>query len=92
MTMNSNIQPLVELEARIVELEEEITDRTRWNRLLDTLKKLFTEAQDHYRKGQMQEARLTLNSAFRLVERTKRVLKKWNRTSYPALISHDRHA
>jgi len=76
MTMNSNIEPLVELGVRIVELEEEIPDRAKWNRLLDTLKKLFTEAQDHHRRGNMQEARLTLNSAFRLVERTKKELKK----------------
>jgi len=76
MTMNSNIEPLVELGVRIVELEEEISDRAKWNRLLDTLKKLFTEAQDHHRRGNMQEARLTLNSAFRLVERTKKELKK----------------
>jgi len=76
MTMNSNIEPLVELGVRIVELEEEISDRAKWNRLLDTLKKLFTEAQDHHRRGNMQETRLTLNSAFRLVERTKKELKK----------------
>jgi hypothetical protein len=76
MTMNSNIEPMVELWARIVELEEEISDQARWNRLLDTLKTLFTEAQDHHRKGNMQEARLTMNSAFRLVDRTKRQLKK----------------
>ena len=60
MTMNTNIEPLVELGARIVELEEEISDRARGNRLLDTLKKLFTEAQDHHRKGNIQEARLIL--------------------------------
>jgi hypothetical protein len=76
MTMNSNIEPLVELWTRIVELEEEISAQAKWNRLLDTLKILFTEAQDHHRKGNMQEARLTLNSAFRLVDRTKRELKK----------------
>jgi hypothetical protein len=76
MTMNSNIEPLVELWARIVELEEEISDRARWNRFLDTLKKLFTEAQDHHCKGNMQEARLILNSAFRLVEWTTKELKK----------------
>jgi regulator of sirC expression with transglutaminase-like and TPR domain len=82
MTMNSNIEPLAELWVRIVELEEEISDRARWNRLLDTLKKLFTEAQDHHRKGNMQEARLTLNSGFRLVERTKRELSR-SRTVFP---------
>jgi regulator of sirC expression with transglutaminase-like and TPR domain len=84
MTMNSNIEPLAELWVRIVELEEEISDRARWNRLLDTLKKLFTEAQDHHRKGNMQEARLTLNSGFRLVERTKRELSR-SRTVFPTL-------
>jgi hypothetical protein len=84
MTMNANFEPLLELWARITELEEEISNRAKWKRLLDTLKKLFTEAQDHHCKGNMQEARLTLNSAFRLVERTKSELKKQDRFSYPA--------
>ena len=76
VTMNSNSQPLVELEAEIVELEEAIPDRATWDRFLDTLKKLFTEAQDYHREGHVQEARQTLNSAFRIVERAKRELKK----------------
>ena len=69
VTMNSISQPLVELGAEIVELEEAIPDRATWDRFLDTLKKPFTEAQDYHREGNVQEARLTLNSAFRLVER-----------------------
>jgi len=32
VTMNSNSQPLVELEAEIVELEEAIPDRATWDR------------------------------------------------------------
>ena len=74
--MNSNSQPLVELEAKIVELEEAIPDRATWEHFLDTLKTLFGEAQDYHRKGDVQEARLTLNSALRLVERAKRELGK----------------
>jgi len=76
VTMNSNSQPLVELGAEIVELEEAIPDRATWDRFLDTLKKPFTEAQDYHREGNVQEARLTLNSAFRLVERAKRELTR----------------
>ena len=72
MTMNS--QTLVELEAEIVELEEAFP--ATWDRLLDTLKKLLSQAQDYHRKGNVQEARLTLNSAFMLVERAKSELKK----------------
>ena len=72
VTMNS--QTLVELEAEIVELEEAFP--ATWDRLLDTLKKLLSQAQDYHRKGNLQEARLTLNSAFMLVERAKRELKK----------------
>jgi len=72
MTMNS--QTLVELEAEIVELEEAFP--ATWDRLLDTLRKLLSQAQDYHRKGNLQEARLTLNSAFMLVERAKSELKK----------------
>jgi len=67
---------LVELEAEIVELEETIPDRTTRDRLLGMPKKLFTEAREYHRKGNVQETRLTLNSAYRLVERAKRELKK----------------
>jgi len=75
-TMSSNSRPLVELEAEIVELEEKILDRATRDLLLDMPKKLFTEAQEHHRKGNMEETRLTLNSASRLVERAKKELKK----------------
>ena len=71
-TMSSNSRPLVELEAEIVELEETILDRATRDRLLDMPKKLFTEAQEYHRNGNVVEARLTLNSACRLVERAKR--------------------
>jgi hypothetical protein len=69
-------QPLMELEAEIVELEETILDLATRDRLLDMPKKLFSEAQEYRRKGKAEEARLTLNSACRLVERAKRELKK----------------
>ena len=75
-TTSSNSRPLVELEAEIVELEETILDRATRDRLLDMPKKLFTEAQEYHRKGNVEETRLTLNSACRLVERAKRELKK----------------
>jgi hypothetical protein len=81
--MNSNIRPLAGLEAEIVELEEAIRDLPTWDRLLDTLRKLSTEAQDYHRNGNVQDARLTLNSAFRLVEQTRIELKKWNRSFCP---------
>jgi len=69
-------RPLMELEAEIVELEETIPDRATRDRLLDMPKKLFSEAQEYRRKGNAEEARLTLNSACRLVEPAKRELKK----------------
>lgn len=72
--MNSSCQPLAELQAEIVELEQAIRGRATWGRLLDTLKRLFSDAQDYQRKGNVQEARLTLNCAFRLVEQAKREL------------------
>ena len=75
-TMSSNTRPLVELETEIVELEETILDRTTRDRLLAMPKKLFTEAREYHRKGNVEETRLTLNSASRLVERAKRELKK----------------
>jgi len=74
-TTSSNSCPLVELEAEIVELEETILDRATRDRLLDMPKKLFTEAQEYHRRGNVEETRLTLNSACRLVERAKRELK-----------------
>jgi hypothetical protein len=83
VTMNSSIQPLAGLEAEIVELEDAIRGLPTWDRLLDTLNKLFTEAQDYHRKGNVQDARLTWNSAFRLVKQTKIELKKWNRSFCP---------
>jgi len=39
VTRNSNIQPLMELEAAIVEVEEAIPQRAKWDRLLDILRK-----------------------------------------------------
>jgi hypothetical protein len=76
VTMNSSIQTQIELDAAIVELEEAIPYRAKWDRLLKTLRKLFTEARDYHRKGNVLEARLTLNSAFRLVGLAKRELRK----------------
>jgi hypothetical protein len=76
VTMNSSIQTQIELDAAIVELEEAIPYRAKCDRLLKTLRKLFTEARDHHRKGNVLEARLTLNSAFRLVGQAKRELRK----------------
>ena len=75
-TMSSNSRPLVQLEAEIVELEETILDGATRDRLLAMPKKLFTEAQEYHRKGNVEETRLTLKSASRLVERAKRELKK----------------
>ena len=75
-TMSSNSRPLVQLEAEIVELEETILDRATRDRLLNMPRKLFTEAQEYHRKGNVEETRLTLNSACRLMERAKRELKK----------------
>jgi hypothetical protein len=74
--MSSNSRPLVELEAEIVELEGTILDRATRDRLLDMPKKLFTEAQEYHRKGKVEETRLMLNSACRLVEQAKKELKK----------------
>lgn len=72
----SNISPLAELEAEIVELEEEIADRATRDRLLAIPKRLFTEAQDYDRKGDAREASLIINCACRLVERAKNEFKK----------------
>jgi hypothetical protein len=76
MTTNSNSQPIKELGAAIGEIEKAIPDRPKWHRLLDTLAKLFAEAQNYHRKGNVLETRLTLNSTFRLVEQVKRALRK----------------
>ena len=74
--VTSNRRPLEELEAEIVELEEQIPDRVTRDRLLTIPKRLFTEAQDYHRKGNGQEARLTINCAGRLLERAKNEFKK----------------
>ena len=68
---------LMELQAEIFELEEAILDRATRDRLLDMPKKLFTEAQEYLRNGNVVEARLTLNSTCRLVERAKRELQEF---------------
>ena len=81
VTMNSNIRPLIELEAAIVELEEAISHRPKWDRLLDTLRKLCAKAQDYRRKGNLLEARLTLNAAFRLAEQGKNEVRKVEQTT-----------
>jgi hypothetical protein len=70
-------EPLVELvEAEIVELEEEISDRATRDRLLAIPKKLFTKARDYCRKGNAREARLTINCVCTLLERAKNEFKK----------------
>ncbi len=69
-------EPLVELEAEIVELEEEISDPATRDRLLAIPKRLFTEARDYCRKGNAREARLTINCAFTLLEQAKNEFKK----------------
>jgi hypothetical protein len=76
-----NSQALMELQAEIFELEETILDRATRDRLLDIPKKLFAEAQEYLRKGNVVEARLTLNSTCRLVERAKRELQEVEPTS-----------
>ena len=63
-----NSEPLVELEAEIVELEGEIPDPATRARLLAIPKRLFTEAQDYSRKGDARETRLTINCACTLLE------------------------
>jgi hypothetical protein len=74
--VNSNRGSLLELEAVIIELEEEILDRETRDRLLSIPKRLFAEAQDYNRKGNAQEARLTINCACQLLERAKGESKK----------------
>jgi hypothetical protein len=75
-TVSLNSRALTELQAEIVGLEETILDPATRDRLLDMPKKLFTEAQEYLRKGNVVEARLTLNSTCRLVERAKRELQE----------------
>ena len=72
----SKCEPLGELEAEIVELEEEIPDRATRDRVLSIPKRLVAEAQEYQRKGSAQEARLTINCACRLLERLKNGLTK----------------
>ena len=79
-TVSLNSRALMELQAEIVELEETILDRAKRDRLLDMPKRLFAEAQEYLRKGSVVEARLTLNSTFRLVERAKRELQEVEQT------------
>jgi hypothetical protein len=74
--VNSNRGPLLELEGEIVELEEQIPDGEMRHRLLATPKRLFAEAQDYHRKGNVQEARLTINCASRLLQRAKDEFKR----------------
>lgn len=73
---DSNKGPFMELQAEIVEMEEEIPDRARRDDLLAIPKRLLTEAQDYRRSGNEREARLTINCAYTLLERAKRQLRK----------------
>jgi hypothetical protein len=74
--VTSNSGQFVDLEAEIVELEGEIPDQATRDRLFAIPKRLFTEAQDHIRTGNAQEARLTINCACKLLERAKNESKK----------------
>jgi hypothetical protein len=69
-------EPLVELEAEIVDLEKEISDRATRDRLLAIPKRLVTEAQEYSRKGSAREARLAINCASTLLARAKNEFKK----------------
>lgn len=73
---DSNTESLWELEAEIVELEEEIPDRATRDHLLAIPKRLLAEAQDYLRRGTAREARLTINCACALLERAKYQFKK----------------
>jgi hypothetical protein len=73
---DSNTISLMELEAEIVELEEEIPDRGKRDHLLAVPKRLLTEAHEYLRRGNAREARLTLNCACTLLERAKYEFKK----------------
>lgn len=74
--VTSNSDPLVELQAEIVELEEEIRDRATRDRVLAIPKKLFSEAQHYQRKGNELEANLIINCTYRLLERAKTEFKR----------------
>ena len=74
--VTSNSEPLVELEAEIVELEGEILDRATRDCILAIPKKLFSEAQDYHRHGNEREARLTINCACQLLGRVKSEFRK----------------
>jgi hypothetical protein len=74
VTPNSGL--LMELEAEIVELERAIPDGEARDRLFAIPKKLFTEAQDYIRTGNVREARLTINCACKLLDRAKNEFKK----------------
>ncbi len=74
--MNSSKGALVDLEAEIVELEEEISDRATRDRLLAIPKRLVSEVQDHHRKGNTREAGLTINCACSRLERARNEFKK----------------
>jgi hypothetical protein len=74
--MASISESLVDLEAEIAALEREILDRAKRDRLLELPKKLFIEAQDYHRRGDVLEERLTINCASRLLERVKNEPKK----------------
>lgn len=74
--VTSNNGPLVELEAEIAELEDEISDLATRDGLLAIPKKLFTEAQHYIRTGNAREALLTINCACKLLERAKNEFKK----------------
>jgi hypothetical protein len=68
---DSNKRPFMELEAEIVELEEEILDQATRDHLLAIPKRLLIKAQDYRRTGNEREARLTINCACILLERAK---------------------
>jgi hypothetical protein len=74
--VTANSDSLVELEAEIVELQEEIPDRATRDRILAIPKKLFSEAQNYHLKGSERETSLIINCACRLLERAKSELKK----------------
>ena len=73
---DSNTESLRELEAEIVELEEEIPDQAMRDDLLAIPKKLSTEARHYLGRGNAREARLTINCACALLERAKYEFKK----------------
>jgi hypothetical protein len=74
--VNSNRPSLLELEAEIVELEEQIENQAMRDRVLAVPQRLLTEARDHHRRGNAQEVALTINCACRLLERARDEFKK----------------